>query len=114
MRKIMSSQWLKYGLIASFIAVPTSFANAEALRCQATIDGVLAENNIDRSTIDKMYILAERSGGGRGGGGYISAYNGWVDFNNCKGSLVVKMSTKCDVKEVYTRYNCTFPGIKHY
>ncbi len=115
MKSSFSSQIIAVGLVMASVMAPATAAFARGGgQCMATVEAALDKYNIDKSTVEKVSFTTIMNGGGRGGGGYIETRKGWVRFNHCKGSLVVKMSPNCDFEEVYTQYGCTFPGIKHY
>lgn len=115
MKQKFASRLLSACIVAVAVTAPAFAVQAEEeLICKATIESVLDKYEIDRSTIKKMYIINQYEGQGRSSSGFIAARNGWVDFNTCKGSLVVKMSLECDVEEIYTRYGCEIPGLKNY
>jgi hypothetical protein len=38
----------------------------------------------------------------------------WTLLKSCTGSLVVKMTPLCSVKETYSRGGCTFANVRHF
>ncbi len=39
-------------------------------------------------------------------------FEAWIEQKSCRGAVVVKMSLDCEVSEIYTKGDCTLPGVK--
>jgi hypothetical protein len=46
-------------------------------------------------------------------GGLIEV-QAWASLKSCRGSVVVKLTPLCRVKETYARGRCEFPNIRHF
>ena len=69
------------------------------------IDALIDEYGIDRSRIKSVSI--QSSGGG--GEAPSRSYSGWITFNDCKGNLVIELSSTISVRSVYATGDCTVP-----
>ncbi len=45
---------------------------------------------------------------------FIVGYEAWVDLKQCKGSVVSKLSRRCEVEESYSRGACDIKGLRNY
>ena len=43
---------------------------------------------------------------------YVVGYDGWVRLNDCPGSMVVDMTTRCGIRQTYVRGMCGVEGVK--
>ncbi|MFQ5776024.1 MAG: hypothetical protein ACE5GS_16000 [Kiloniellaceae bacterium] len=46
--------------------------------------------------------------------GSIVEYQAWASFKSCPGTLVIKMTPWCRIKEEYTRGGCRFDNVRHF
>ena len=46
--------------------------------------------------------------------GTTSEWQAWTKLQSCPGTVVVKMTPRCRVKDAYTRGDCRFENIAHY
>lgn len=79
-------------------------------RCEAVVKDRIAQANVDEADVRKVSYMDQRRAGRSG---LVVGVDAWVSFHSCKGSVVIKMNKQCDVKEVYTRGNCQFPGFSN-
>ncbi len=84
-------------------------APADAARspCEATVAERLDDLNVDPSDIRKIGYVAVR--GGREGGQLIG-FEAWVSLQSCKGNLVINLSKRCRIRDVYGRGECELGG----
>ena len=81
-------------------------------RCEQAVIDRLEQLSVDMSDVRNVfYTLRTRS---NRDDTRVFGVDGWVNFHSCKGSLVVRMSTRCRVTTVYTRHECRVPGVPHY
>ncbi len=81
-------------------------APAEAAKkfCEAIVAERLDSLNVDSSDIRKIHYLAAHAT--NRDGGRKTGYEAWVSLRSCKGNLVVKMSLRCKIREVYGHGDC--------
>ena len=84
-------------------------APAEAARnpCEATVAERLERLNVDPSDIRKIDYVAVRS---NREGGRLIGFEAWVSLRSCRGNLVVNMSRRCRIRDVYGRGECEVGG----
>ena len=46
--------------------------------------------------------------------GTIREWQAWATLLSCRGSVVIKLTTRCRVKEAYTRGGCRVENIAHF
>ncbi len=85
-------------------------APAEAARnpCEATVAERLERLNVDPSDIRKISYVALHSS--RREGGPMIGFEAWVSLQSCKGNLVVNLSKRCRIRDVYGRGECELGG----
>ncbi len=83
-------------------------ADAGRSACKAAVDERLDELNVDASDIRKISYLTLRSS--RREGGPPIGFEAWVSLNSCKGNLVVNLSKRCRIRDVYGRGECKRGG----
>ena len=93
--------------------IPLAAADLVSGRCQMEIENEIAKLSIPPERVKDLQIINIYEGSGEGGG-RIDHIEGWVSFNDCKGNLVVSISTACIPQEIYTTYECRVPGVKNY
>ena len=83
---------------------------AEAARspCKAAMAERLDALNVDRSDIRKIsYVVLHSSH--REGGPMIGS-EAWVSLQSCQGNLVINLSKRCRIRDVYGRGECKLGG----
>ena len=83
-------------------------AEAAQKYCEATVAERLDRLNVEPSDISGISYVQEL-GGGRDGGRVVG-YSAWVSLKSCRGSLVIDMSRRCRVRQVYGRGACDLGG----
>ncbi|MEX0582605.1 MAG: hypothetical protein WD185_02965 [Sneathiella sp.] len=108
------SRVLIFALSLSLLAFATT-ASADLVsgRCQAEIEKEISSLTIPKERIKDVSILNIYDSSGVGGG-RIDHIEGWVSFKDCKGNLVISVSTACLPEQNYTTYECRVPGVKGY
>ncbi len=81
-------------------------ADAARSPCKATVAERLDHLNVDPSDIRKIDYVAV-SGGSEGE--QIIGFEAWVSLQSCKGNLVLNLSRRCRIRDVYGRGECK-PG----
>ncbi|MDF2365701.1 hypothetical protein [Sneathiella sp.] len=77
--------------------------------CEPVVEQQIDRLKIDRSKITRIdyltYYISESESG--------ETYNfqGWLDFNNCKGNFVVDMNRSCQIERTYPTGNCRMEDI---
>ncbi len=97
------------GALSTLVMSP---ASARFNQCLPEVEQKLAELNINKSTINKISVLARRQSGQNTN--RIIGYDATVSFKNCRGHLAIEMNRVCHVKQVYSRNECRFPGVPAY
>lgn len=80
-----------------------------AALCANIIDGKLREIGVDASRVKDVSI--SRDGTQEG---HVQGYIAWIKLNDCRGSVVMNLTTYCLVSTVYTRGSCRVAGISAY
>ncbi len=85
-------------------------APADAARspCKAAVAERLDALNVDRPDIRKISYVALHSS--RREGGPMIGFEAWVSLQSCKGNLVVNLSKRCRIRDVYGRGECKLGG----
>jgi len=98
--------------LAAVLGTPGLSAPAVAAPCEKTVAAQLERLQIDPDNVrDIAYQRRIRTSRN---GAHIVGYEAWVGLANCRGSLVIGMSRRCRVKQVYSRGDCRVPGVPAY
>lgn len=81
-------------------------------QCLPSVKQKLAELKVDDATINKISVFARRQPGRSVG--TVIGYDATVSFKNCRGYLAIDMNRACQVRQVYSRNECSFPGVPAY
>ena len=65
--------------------------------CRAAVRDALAEKNVTEDWIDRIRYQAVRSGS------RVTGFEAWVSPNEGSGTLVVELSTMCQVRRIWAR-----------
>ena len=85
-------------------------AYAEAAsRCDAVVAERIKQLNIDRDDIRSIFYT-RRFRSSRDDDRVVGIF-AWVNFHSCKGSMVIDMDVRCNIRKVYTRHECRVPGV---
>jgi hypothetical protein len=104
----MMNSILRIGLSAALILLAVLPAEAAQSYCEATVSERLDRLNVDPSDIRGIYYDVQRHRG-RNIDRVVSIL-AWVSLQSCKGSLVVDLSPRCRVRQVYGRGACNLGG----
>ncbi len=102
--------------LALFVAVmvaaaaPVFGAGGMADRCAAAVDGEIERLGLDDSRIAGI-AYSRHSYSNREDNRRVTSVQGWVDLADCQGYLVVGMTPRCRVRQVFTQGECAVPGI---
>ncbi len=101
---------MKSVVMIGFALALTMGAPGESGRkyCEATVAERLDRLNVESSDIRGISYVPEY-GGGRDGGRVVGIL-AWVSLQSCQGSLVIDMSRRCRVRQVYGRGACDLGG----
>ena len=109
MKKILSPALLSAALVAA-TAFPASALFNNDIRPQ--VEQKLGKLGVSDADVDKISILPRRRSGNATS--IITGYNATVSFHNCDGHLAIRMNPVGDIKDVYNRSGCNFPGVPSY
>ena len=98
-------------MVVSWPAAAGGFGYGSASDCESVAQSKIDELKLDRGDI-KSIVFARRTLGGGEAGIITVGYDAWVNFKSCKGALVIGMSRRCRLQEVYTRYQCKVAGVR--
>ncbi len=85
-------------------------AYAEAAsRCDAVVTERLNQLNIDMADV-RNFFYTRQIRSSRDDDRVVGIL-AWVNFHSCKGSMVIDMDVRCNVRKVYTRHECRVPGV---
>ncbi len=82
-------------------------ADAARSPCKAAVAERLDALNVDPSDIRNISYVVQHSSH-RDGGSAIG-FEAWVSLKSCKGNLVINLSKRCRIRDVYGRGECK-PG----
>ncbi len=85
-------------------------APADAARnlCEATVAERLERLNVDPSDIRRIdYVPVHRS---RRDNTRVIGFEAWVSLRSCRGNLVINLSKRCRIRDVYGRGECELGG----
>jgi|TARA_R110002072_G_scaffold35586_3_gene105161 hypothetical protein len=100
------------GILCLTLATPAAAEGLALARCGSEIGQILSSLEIPEARMRDVNVL--NIYGASGNGGRIDHVEGWVSFNDCRGNLVISVTTACYLKDIYTTYECRVPGIKSY
>lgn len=78
--------------------------------CLPAVDAEIARVQLDPSRIDR--ITFGRQVQTLGENNRTVGYDGWVRLNDCGGSMIVDLDTRCNVRQTYVRGMCGVAGVK--
>ncbi len=96
-------------LVGSFAS--GAWKNPPYVRCESVVDQQLDRLNVDRADIKKLFYTEQSRSFNRGEDTVVVGVDAWVQFKSCKGYLVIDMTNRCRVRQVYTRGQCKILGI---
>ncbi len=100
-----------YLIIAVTLLGLSSFAVAAPHHCAKLVAEKLAQLDVAPPQIKRM-VFVDIVEDGRSP--RLVGYEAWVDLKQCRGSVVLKMSRQCEVRETYSRGACDISGLKNY
>ncbi len=95
--------------LAVLLAVPADASSRQG-RCEPVVEQEVSRLQVDPGRVGAISIQVRRHEN-RQGNSRIQGVLGWVELTDCAGRLVVDMARNCRVKQVYTRGECTVPGV---
>ena len=78
--------------------------------CLPTVQAEIERVALDPARIDR--ISFSRQVQTFGDNNRTVGFDGWVRLNDCGGSMVVDMDTRCQVRQTYVRGMCGVAGVK--
>ncbi|USG63027.1 hypothetical protein NBZ79_08550 [Sneathiella marina] len=110
MPRLQAPNFQKSAFCLSLLLVMGSVSHAIAESCEPEFKIELDKLEIPEERIKNSYTIdIYETSGSR-----VSRVEGWVDFNDCKGNLVVKFDRSCLFDNSYTTTECTVPGVKKF
>lgn len=95
-------------LIASSL-IPSAKADYE---CSEEINTIIDDIQLEDKTIKKSFVIKIFDNGRNSSN--LSRFEGWYSFEQCKGSLVIRVDRACFKEAVYTTGNCEIKDISNY
>ena len=102
---------MKPAIMAGFgvaLALLTTPAEAARAYCEGTVTERLDRLKVDPSDVRSIYYDLQRQT--RGDNDRVVGILAWVRLRSCKGYLVIDMSVRCRVRQVYGRGECDLGG----
>ena len=79
-------------------------------RCLATVEAEIGRVGLVEARIEAIQIAQQIRQ--IGDNMRTVGFDGWVRLNDCAGSMVVDMDTRCGVRQTYVRGMCGVDGVK--
>ncbi len=79
-------------------------------RCAAAVDGEIERLGLAESQIADI-AYSRHSYNNRQDNRRVTRVQGWVDLADCEGYLVIDMTPRCRVRQVFTQGTCTMAGV---
>ena len=89
----------------------TARAGINGEQCKAVVPQYLDRLGVDAGQVKSVGIAPIV---GNPSFGTYREYQAWVSFASCKGSLVLRMTTDCRLKDSYTRGDCSVPKVSRF
>ena len=100
-------------LLAGVLTILTAFpAAARFGECLPQVEQKLSELGVDQSAVKKISIFPRLQPGQSIN--TVIGYDASVSFKNCSGYLAIDMNRACQIRQVYSRNECRFPGVPSY
>ena len=96
---------------AAMTVTVAAHAGINGEQCKAVVLPYLDRLGVDAGAVESIGIAPIV---GNPSFGTYREYQAWISFASCPGSLVLRMTTDCRVKDSFTRGNCTFPSVSHF
>ncbi len=96
--------------VAAMAAAAAPVFGAGADRCAAAVDGEIERLGLGDSRIAGI-AYSRHSYSNREDNRRVTSVQGWVDLADCQGYLVVDMTPRCRVRQVFTQGACAVPGV---
>ncbi len=104
----MMNSSLGIGVAVALVLLAVLPAEAAQSYCKATVSEHLDRLNVDPSDIRGIYYDVQRNRG-RNSDRVVNIL-AWVSLRSCNGSLVIDLSPRCRVRQVYSRGECDLGG----
>lgn len=108
---------LRTAAVAALAAIPflVGSASAGSYRsdgCASAVDQAVKGSGVDPADVASVSVVPEREGYDRGS---VVGLDVWVGLKSCSGNLIIKMDARtCGVRDIYTRGDCSVPGVPNY
>jgi len=93
-------------VIGAFLLPSLAFADS----CQHEMKEQVAKLSLPKEKIKSAFTVNLY----HSSPGILTGVDGYVEFNDCKGNLVLKFNRICQLDETYTTGSCKVVGIKNY
>lgn len=98
--------------IAVALAAPADAAGRRD-RCEPAVNGEIERLRVDTGDIGGISYQVRTHETNRGNT-RTDRILAWVDLKSCTGKLVIELSPNCRVKQAYTTFACSVPGVPAY
>lgn len=99
-------------LSAALIAATTLPAVARFDHLRPEVEQHLSKMGVSETDVNKISIFPRRHAGEAND--IIVGYSVTVSFHDCSGHLAISMNRAGDIRDVYNRSSCSFPGVPSY
>ena len=96
------------GAVALTLSQPAAASRLDD--SEAAVAATIDRLGIDRSRIKSVFLAADN----HPQDGPVPSYTGWVVFTDCRGNLVVDLTSTAATRALYTTVECRVPGVDHY
>jgi len=104
----MMNSSFRIGVAVALVLLAVLPAEAAQSYCKATVSERLDRLNVDPSDIRGIFYDVQRNRG-RSSDRVVNIL-AWVSLQSCKGSLIIDLSPRCSVRQVYGRGECDLGG----
>jgi len=96
------------GAVALTLSQPSAASRLD--ESEAAVAAVIDRLGVDRARIKSVFLAADN----HPQDGPVPSYTGWVVFTDCRGNLVVDLTSTAAVRTLYTTGECQVAGVDHH
>ncbi len=97
-------------LVIAAAATAVQAGDGRTDRCAAVVAGEIERLGLAESRIADI-AYSRHSYNNRQDNRRVTRVQGWVDLADCEGYLVIDMTPRCRVRQVFTQGTCTMAGV---